>query len=197
MDGGAGTDTASYATATAAVVANLASPTSNSGDAYLDSYIGIENLTGSNYADTLTGNGSDNSLAGGGGADNLYGNGGNDTLTGGAGADYLKGGSGTDMAVLAGKSTDYSWVKNADGSWTITDLRSGSPDGKDTLVSIELLQFNDGQKTLGTSSTSTVAAAAEPHLDLMPSPSHIEQHAGWPAVHETWLASLDKDFLLA
>ena len=197
LDGGAGTDTASYATATAAVVASLASPSNNKGDAYLDSYTGIENLTGSNYADTLTGNGSVNSLAGGGGADNLYGNGGNDTLTGGAGADYLNGGSGTDMAVLAGKSTDYSWVKNADGSWTITDLRSGSPDGKDTLVSIELLQFNDGQKTLGTSSTSTVAAAAEPHLDLMPSPSHIEQHAGWPAVHETWLASLDKDFLLA
>jgi serralysin len=193
LDGGAGTDTASYATATAAVIANLASPTSNRGDAYLDKYISIENLTGSNYDDTLTGNGSVNSLSGGGGADKLYGNGGNDTLTGGAGADYLNGGSGTDMAVLAGKSTDYSWVKNADGSWTITDLRSGSPDGKDTLVSIELLQFNDGQKTLGTSST-TVAAAAEPHLDLMPQPSYNEHHAGWLAFHET---SLDKGFLLS
>jgi serralysin len=199
LSGGAGTDTASYATAAAAVTASLASPSSNKGDAYGDSYSSIENLIGSAYADTLTGNSYANGIAGGAGADKLYGNGGNDTLTGGAGADYLSGGSGTDIAVFAGASTDYSWVKNADGSWAITDLRAGSPDGKDTLVSIELVQFSDGQKAPGPSAAQTVASAAaeEPHLDLLPEPSYSDQHAGWHGFHETWHAFLDKDFLLA
>ena len=200
LNGGAGTDTASYATATAAVIASLTSPSSNGGDALFDSFSSIENLTGSNYADTLTGNGSTNLLAGGAGADRLYGSGGNDTLVGGAGADYLDGGTGTDTAVFAGKSTEYSWVKNANGSWTITDLRSGSPDGKDTLVAIELLQFSDGQKTLGASGAQTVAAmsgaAEEPHLDNLPLPSYSDHHAGWHAHHDNWLAAVDKGFLL-
>jgi len=195
LDGGAGTDTASYATATSAVVANLSSPSSNKGEASGDTYTSVENLTGSNYADTLNGNSSANQLIGGSGADKLYGAGGNDTLTGGAGADYLDGGSGTDTAIFAGKSTDYSWVKNSNGSWTITDLRAGSPDGKDTLVSVELVQFSDGEKTPG--AAANVAGLAEPHLDLLPLPSYSEQHASWLAFHETWLASLDKGFLLS
>ena len=83
LDGGTGIDTASYATATAGVVANLASTSSNKGDAYRDSFAGIENLTGSDFADTLTGNSSANWLAGGADADKLYGASGNDTLIGG------------------------------------------------------------------------------------------------------------------
>jgi serralysin len=191
LEGGAGTDTASYATATAGVTAKLSSTSSNKGDAYGDTYVSVENLTGSNFADTLSGNSYVNVLAGGAGGDKLYGNGGNDTLNGGSGADYLDGGSGTDTAVFAGTSSDYGWVKNSDGSWTITDLRAGSPDGKDTLVSVELLQFSNGQISLGTSAGATaMSRAEEPHLDLMPLPSYYNQHA-------SWLAFLDKDFLLA
>jgi Ca2+-binding RTX toxin-like protein len=48
---------------------------------------GIENLTGSAYADTLTGNSSVNVLDGGLGNDTLAGGFGKDTLTGGSGAD--------------------------------------------------------------------------------------------------------------
>jgi serralysin len=199
LDGGTGTDTASYATATAGVIANLSSASSNRGDAYLDTFISIENLTGSNFADTLTGNSSANRLEGGAGADTLNGNGGNDTLMGGAGADVLNGGSGTDTAVFAGTSADYGWVKNADGSWTITDLRSGSPDGKDTLVSVELLQFSNGQVSPGASGASNVAAtsgAEEHHLDLLPAPSYSDLHASWLAFYEGWLGSSDRGFLL-
>lgn len=194
LDGGAGTDTASYATATAGVVANLSSTSGNKGDAYKDTYISVENLTGSGFADTLTGNSSANMLVGGAGNDKLYGAGGNDTLMGGAGADYLNGSTGTDTAVFAGASTDYSWVKNADGSWTVTDLRAGSPDGKDTLVGIELLQFSNGQITPGIASA--MSGGAELHLDLLPPPSYTDHHASWPTFHENWLASLDRGFLL-
>src|SRR5206468_3939112 len=70
----------------------------------------------------------------------LYGNSGNDTLDGGAG---------TDKAVYSGLSSDYQLVHNADGTWTIIDLRSGSPDGTDLLVNIEQVQFSDTLVTLG------------------------------------------------
>jgi Ca2+-binding RTX toxin-like protein len=201
LDGGAGNDTASYATATAAVTVSLtAASYQNKGDAYFDSFTSIENLTGSAYADTLTGNTGANKLSGGAGADRLYGAAGNDTLEGGAGNDYLSGDAGTDTALFSGKSTDYSWVKNADGTWTITDLRTGSPDGKDTLVGIETLQFSDGQKGLGAANTpgaTIVSGAGEFHLDDMPMPAPADQHANWFNFHLDWLPSLERAFLLA
>ncbi len=196
LDGGAGTDTASYANATSGVIANLSSTSKNKGDAYRDSYAGIENLTGSDFADTLTGNNSVNALAGGAGDDKLYGAGGNDALFGGAGADYLSGDAGTDTAVFAGASADYNWAKNVDGSWTITDLRAGSPDGKDTLLGVEVLQFSDGLMSLGAASAST-GAGKSGGKDLMPLPSYADHHANWPIFHENWLTSGDRDSLLA
>ena len=40
-------------------------------------------------------------------------------------------------------TSDYSWSRNANRSWTITDLRAGSPDGVDTLSNLEFLHFSD------------------------------------------------------
>ncbi|WP_335727718.1 M10 family metallopeptidase [Rhizobium etli] len=87
--GGTGADTASYETARAAVVVNLANSAGNTGDAAGDSYSSIESLTGSTFADTLYGNAV---------ANRLNGSAGNDLLIGGAGADQLVGGSGVDTA---------------------------------------------------------------------------------------------------
>ena len=100
----------------------------------------IENAIGGSGNDTITGNVADNHL------------------TGGAGNDVMDGGSGTDTAVYTGNLADYSQVHNVDGSWTITDLRSGSPDGTDTLRNVEQLQFNDGVVAIGSSPTVTVQA---------------------------------------
>ena len=44
---------------------------------------------------------------------------------------------------------NYQLVHNADGTWTITDLRGGSPDGVDTLTNIEQAQFSDQLVSLG------------------------------------------------
>ncbi len=41
-------------------------------------------------------------------------------------------------------------MQNGDGSWTLTDLRSGSPDGTDMLRDVELLHFSDQTIVLGT-----------------------------------------------
>jgi VCBS repeat-containing protein len=46
--------------------------------------------------------------------------------------------------------SNYTVVQNSEGSWSIVDLRSGSPDGTDKLWNVELLQFSDSLQTLGT-----------------------------------------------
>ncbi|TWF56810.1 DUF6923 family protein [Neorhizobium alkalisoli] len=87
LNGGAGNDTASYEGATKAVTANLEKRTLNKGDAKGDTYVSIENLTGSKYADVLTGNKLANRIEGGSGNDTLNGRLGKDVLVGGAGKD--------------------------------------------------------------------------------------------------------------
>lgn len=123
LDGGLGSDTASYLGAPAAVIACLNNPGANTGYAAGDTYISIENLSGTAYDDTLVGDGNANTLSGGGG---------NDLLKGGGGADHLDGGLGTD-------TVDYSL---SDAAVTVS-LLSGSGSGGDaqgnTLVGIENL----------------------------------------------------------
>ena len=58
--------------------------------------VGIENLTGSAFGDSLAGNGSANLRLRGAGNDSLTGGLGTDRLTGGAGNDVLSGGLGRD-----------------------------------------------------------------------------------------------------
>jgi Ca2+-binding RTX toxin-like protein len=80
LDGGTGMDTASYFYAAAAVNLSLANTGAQvTGASGSDTLIGIENLTGSSYNDTLGGNSSANVLDGGTGNDTLAGGLGNDT----------------------------------------------------------------------------------------------------------------------
>ena len=87
---------------------------------------------------------------GGTGNDVITGNIANNKLTGGAGNDTLDGVSGTDTAVYSGPSSAYQVTQNADGSWKVVDLRTGSPDGTDTLKNIDFLQFSDTTIAVGT-----------------------------------------------
>lgn len=79
------------------------------------------------------------------GDDEIYGFAGNDLISGGTGNDLINGGEGDDTVRLSGVQSDYSLVRNADGSVTITDGRG--VDGADTLYSVETLQF-EGDQTL-------------------------------------------------
>jgi Ca2+-binding RTX toxin-like protein len=79
LRGGAGSDTADYSDATRGL--NLALG-GGVGKHAGDTYISIENLAGSAFADHLTGNGAANVLTGQGGADTIDGRGGDDTLLG-------------------------------------------------------------------------------------------------------------------
>ncbi|WP_019867241.1 calcium-binding protein [Methylovulum miyakonense] len=80
LDGGSGSDTASYIDSTSAVTISLWNNTISGGDAFGDTLINIENITGSKFAnDTLVGNAQANVLDGSGGADIMNGREGNDT----------------------------------------------------------------------------------------------------------------------
>jgi Ca2+-binding RTX toxin-like protein len=85
--------------ATAGVTVNLATGTATDGFGSTDTLTSIENVLGSDLADTLTGNAANNTLLGKGGNDILSGGDGNDYLDGGEGADRMDGGNGDDKIV--------------------------------------------------------------------------------------------------
>ncbi len=79
IDGGLGTDTVFYSTASAGVTVSLALSTAQAtGASGNDTLLNIENLTGSNFNDILTGSGGGNAINGGAGADTMAGGLGND-----------------------------------------------------------------------------------------------------------------------
>ena len=110
LNGGPGRDWVDYSDTTGRVLLDFASDVSGAGYARFyqtgasqgDTYNGLENAVGGDFADNLRGNDADNHFMGGGVSDRLYGRRGNDTLDGGAGADALYGNLGAD--VLTGGS---------------------------------------------------------------------------------------------
>ncbi len=111
--GGAGIDTAVYASSAAGVSVNLATGAMSGGDAAGDTLTGIEQVMGSAFADTLTGDAN---------ANTLWGLGGGDILTGGGGGDALKGGVGNDTFVYTALSDSAVSGIGKDG---ITDFSTG------------------------------------------------------------------------
>jgi Ca2+-binding RTX toxin-like protein len=138
LDGGSQVDTVSYAEATAGVTVDLTVAGPQATGEGTDTLVGIENLTGSAFADTLKGDAGSNYLRGGGG---------NDTLMGRAGDNILDGGEGVDTVSYAGAAVGVT-----------VDLGSsagahGSGDGFDTLISIE--------SAIGSASADTLVGNAQ------------------------------------
>jgi Ca2+-binding RTX toxin-like protein len=130
IDGGAGFDVASYDSVFAAVRVDLskvgvAQDTLGAG---VDTLVNIEGVKGSAFSDILIGGAKD------------------DSFEGGKGDDIIDGGAGTDTAIYRGASKDYSWTKNANGTWTVRGA-----EGVDTLLNVEKLQFTDKTVTLPSS----------------------------------------------
>ena len=125
LDGGGGVDTASYAGSAEGVQVDLGAGTATGGDAAGDTLTNIENLTGSDHADTLTGDAGDNVLVGGAGADTLIGGAGNDILIGGAG-----GGGGSDSydTAVSGNNPVAHWRLGEDSGTGAAD-QTGSHSG--------------------------------------------------------------------
>lgn len=127
LDGGAGNDWVMVNSSTAVTIDLSKTAAQNTGRG-MDTFAGIENISGNSGADRLTGNAGANSLIGQGGNDTLSGGAGADTLNGGSGKDVMYGGvdSSRDVFVFSSKSD------SAAGSMrdVIRDFRSGT-DGID------------------------------------------------------------------
>ena len=108
LDGGAGSDTASYSTSGIGVNVNLGTGVVSGGEAVGDTLVGIENLIGSSFADTLTGDAGVNVLTGAGGDDTFYGDAGADRLYGQDGNDQIHGQWGNDI-IDGGAGNDTVW----------------------------------------------------------------------------------------
>ena len=90
INGGAGNDTATFDNLTAGISISLLSQGTNQNVTNgLVNLVGIENLVGTGFADTLTGDVNANRIDGGAGDDTVVGGGGNDTLAGGNGVDTV------------------------------------------------------------------------------------------------------------
>ena len=82
-------------------------------------------------------------------SDQIIGTDEDDIVFGFGGDDSIDGGAGDDMLVLSGNQADYAIYDNGNGSHTIVDTRSGSPDGTKTVSNVEDFTFADGKVTAG------------------------------------------------
>ncbi|MCB6178383.1 M10 family metallopeptidase C-terminal domain-containing protein [Rhodobacter sp. Har01] len=115
LDGGNGKDFATYSDASAGLRADLSSPGTNTGDAAGDTFLAVENLAGSQFADVLIGDAGANVITGNGGADVIEGRGGDDQLLGGAGADVFVFNGGRDLVLDF--ETDIDAIRLDPGLW--------------------------------------------------------------------------------
>lgn len=103
LDGGSGRDVLDFSDSPRKVNVNLTR--SRAKGLGTDRLKAIEDVIGSNFADSLTGNAAPNAIDGGKGADTLFGKGGRDLLNGGGGRDSVDGGAGKDLCRNAEKRT--------------------------------------------------------------------------------------------
>lgn len=150
LDGGAGRDVADYAGALTGVVADLGDSGANAGDAAGDTYVSIENLSGSALDDVLIGDGRDNRIWGGAGNDRLFGGDGTNNLYGQDGDDYFLGGV-TKSNMYGGNGRDTVSYR-ADTLGIYADLQDQAANSgaaaQDTYVDIEQLQGGAGHDYL-------------------------------------------------
>jgi Ca2+-binding RTX toxin-like protein len=112
LHGGAGFDMVSYTESAVGVLVSLYKNLGAYGDAEGDTFVFIENVTGSAFNDNLWGHDGVNVLNGMDGNDSLKGYGAADTLRGEGGNDYLDGGTGADT-MIGGLGNDTYIVDNA------------------------------------------------------------------------------------
>ena len=134
VDGGAGTDTISYAgEASLGVTVRLGDLVA----AGTDDAEGFEYAVGSEGGDTIFGSGAVNQIDGAGGGDTIAGAGGDDVINGGAGVDTIDGGAGADA--IHGDAGDDVLTGGADpgdqvfGDGDDDTIHPGANDGLDVV----------------------------------------------------------------
>jgi Ca2+-binding RTX toxin-like protein len=193
LQGNAGIDTASYYESPEGVFVVLGA-FGMGGDAEGDTFEGIENLTGSIYADTLWGDdglnqlmgmdGND-TLKGGGGADSLHGGNGNDTLDGMDGNDTLDGGAGADT-MWGGTGGDTYYVDN--GADEVIEVAGQGADQVQTSVSYSLAPGSEVEM-LGTTdraATTAISLAGNEYANRISGNAGVNVIVGGAGLDTMW-----------
>lgn len=150
LHGGDGNDTASYASRTGVVYADLTADYALVDYYAADTYDSIENLTGGSGSNTLIGDSGANTLTGGESNDQLHGldgddvldgDDGNDMLSGGLGADELSGGDGDDILLIDADDTS---IDGGDGFDSALVQTADAVTLNMEATSIEWARGNDG-----------------------------------------------------
>jgi len=98
---------------------------------------------------------------------------GSDFAQGNGGDDYINGGDGVDTAIFSGNSSDYTITEITYNQFQIKDNRSGSPDGTDTIVDVNKLQFANGTQDVVIVGLNT----SNPTYTITPSSASINEGA--------------------
>ena len=171
LDGGQGSDTATYENATAGVAASLTTSLAgftSAGEAVGDTYVNIENLTGSDYNDILVGDAQSNILSGGGGDDRLVGLGSSDTLDGGSGNDTASYEYAT-FGVTVSLTSNTGSTGEADGDVLVSIENLVGGNGNDTFTGAAGIQANAFDGGAGTDTVSYAPSAEGVVATLAPS----------------------------
>ncbi len=159
-------DTVSYDAADAGVTVDLVAGTAT-GDGS-DTLVGVENVAGSDFADSITGDGNDNvllggldidTIVGGDGADTIDGGDGNDVLTGGLGPDLIDGGAGDDtIHWVSGDGDDT--IDGGSGSETLGDLLNITASATGETITIGAASLAVGAEMIGISNLERITVNA-------------------------------------
>ncbi len=138
LAGGAGLDTVTFERWTAGITVdmNTGKQPGYTSVIFIDGWVDVENVTGSDLADSITGDLQNNVLSGRLGNDNLYGGEGADRLIGGGGADRIDGQGGIDTASY----------RDSRGGVNVSLVAGTGSDGDaegDTLFSVESVEGSD------------------------------------------------------
>lgn len=139
MDGQGGIDEADYRSSPSGVNVNLSTGFASDGFGNFDTLVSIENLRGSESADTLIGDAGNNRLRG---------EGGNDFLVGGAGNDILEGGEPDPGQLPDFDTVDYFGAPSGVYVNLALGTATGGFGGTDTLLGIERVRGSDFSDTL-------------------------------------------------
>ncbi len=135
MDGGGGTDVLSYASASSAVTVNLSlTGAQNTGGAGVDTIKNFENLTGSDFNDTLIGNSGNNRLVGGLGDDTMIGGAGDDRYSVDSEGDVVVENSGEGNDSVNSNITSYTLGANLENLLLFNGAVNGTGNELDNII---------------------------------------------------------------
>lgn len=139
---------------------------------------------------------------GGSGGDTFTGSISSDIFQGNGGNDSINGGDGRDVAMFSGNAIDYQIVELAYNTFTVTDLRTGSPDGVDTIVDVNVLRFADGDQEVVIAGLSIIGDDSNEELNGSPNADLLDGAGGNDVVdgdtgNDTLLGGQGNDVLIA